>query len=652
MDDAELRLALVSALGRGARTEKELAESVMGSFGGDLPDIDELFLHIEELVLDDPWFVTTGAGVFYLPAVAEGLELTFAVQAGPDGLPVVAMPVVDTEIAWWMVADNAPLSVGETGAFDLTFGTGSSDGVSYETIAGPAGWLPPDVTGWVTARAHDGMLQWRVIAASPTPTDDQVAAISAGFDRASAATTAELLGATGPPGLRFAEVAEPLHTALACDASPFLKSPIPPLDELYRLAGLEIHGGMVARVGTNWDELTAWQFRQQLATTHQLTDNHADGLIALIGVSIAIGEEHSSRPLGANEEERNEAAVVLSGLLGIGELAQAFWWEMEDRGAIDYLEPFADALSAHLHRAAPVGLSWLRARIAEQSGDSVMAYQLLSAAVDATIEHGPAIRDLAGYEADRGELNRAHDLLQLAGAADDPLLDEGEQALVDEVSAFRRIKPRRTVARNDLCPCGSGLKYKLCHLKAGLVEFEHRAAWLHDKIIRYALRHGEPIYQRLTAAVAEHDDPAEQQWLHGPVGLDLVCWEGRAAEGFAVSRRPLLPADEAALLDPWLASRRSVYEVRRVEGRQIQLVDLIDQRVCIVDDVHSIVGLDAGLITLARTLPVGSINRSFTPMIPVDPSEVDVAAEAVTAGDLDMVAACYAQLFGRLGLSS
>ena len=66
-----------------------------------------------------------------------------------------------------------------------------------------------------------------------------------------------------------------------------------------------------------------------------------------------------------------------------------------------------------------------------------------------------------------------------------------------------RITPRRVhqVGRNDLCPCGSGKKYKDCHEGAGSAYLE-RLARKEDKdhlreVRRRLKEQGVPWYKRL-----------------------------------------------------------------------------------------------------------------------------------------------------------
>lgn len=190
------------------------------------------------------------------------------------------------------------------------------------------------------------------------------------------------------------------------------------------------------------------------------------------------------------------------------------------------------------------------------------------------------------------------------------------------------------------CPCGSGRKYKACHQIGGWVEFEHRAAWLYDKMVRFVLGHAEAERRALARAFAGDGRwMAELRWLSSPITADLALWEGKLADGFAASRRSLLPADEAALLEPWQATRRSVFEIGKLVDRRLTLHDLVRGGSVVVDNVHPDRQLARGQAVVARPTPVGEQWRCFCPMIPLGSDAIDPVSRAVEMGDAMLVAA-------------
>lgn len=142
---------------------------------------------------------------------------------------------------------------------------------------------------------------------------------------------------------------------------------------------------------------------------------------------------------------------------------------------------------------------------------------------------------------------------------------------------------RPPVSRNAPCPCGSGLKYKKCHLPADeRARMTGDPALLHEldrrvvgEIRRYALRR---FGQRwLRAAADDFNDPDVSAALAVAWAVYGIAVEGRpVAEHFARERRSSLSPAELA----WLESQRqawlSVWEITAVEpGRSVALRDLL-----------------------------------------------------------------------------
>ncbi|OOK65636.1 SEC-C motif family protein [Mycobacterium kansasii] len=130
--------------------------------------------------------------------------------------------------------------------------------------------------------------------------------------------------------------------------------------------------------------------------------------------------------------------------------------------------------------------------------------------------------DLARIASDRGDVERGLTLLRRAGA-------EPDYPLVELLEMYR-AEPRRDVGRNDLCWCGSGRKYKKCHLGREQLPLDDRARWLYAKAIQHALVSG---WNDLLIEVADErsrhagDDPdALNTALGDPLVIDAVLFEG------------------------------------------------------------------------------------------------------------------------------
>ena len=145
--------------------------------------------------------------------------------------------------------------------------------------------------------------------------------------------------------------------------------------------------------------------------------------------------------------------------------------------------PYLAAYVAHVPANTPHRRSTSKYWRSTCDGRTIAAEGHLRAAVLADPDYGPALTELAWYEADRGEGLRAISLLRRSGTRDD---DSESDYLSSQV-------PTSTVSagRNDHCPCGSGRH--LLPMLHQWTQADHRAA------SRLALSQG----RRLLASAAE-----------------------------------------------------------------------------------------------------------------------------------------------------
>ncbi|NKE29433.1 SEC-C domain-containing protein, partial [Mycobacterium tuberculosis] len=130
--------------------------------------------------------------------------------------------------------------------------------------------------------------------------------------------------------------------------------------------------------------------------------------------------------------------------------------------------------------------------------------------------------------------------------------------------------PRRDLGRNEACWCGSGRKYKKCHLGREALPLAERVDWLYAKASQHALSGdwtgllAEVSYERFRYADSDDED-ALAAALADPLVLDAVLFEGGAFAEFLEVRGSLLPDDERLLAEQWLLVERSVFEVEHVQ---------------------------------------------------------------------------------------
>ncbi|MBS4727432.1 SEC-C domain-containing protein [Mycobacterium sp. SM1] len=427
--------------------------------------------------------------------------------------------------------------------------------------------------------------------------------------------------------------------------------PLAPLCELIGEHGLSHRGEWLASGGFDFDR---WFFERgcaALAERHELEAADAVALYALLLVYdqmalllMAAAAAHESPPHDgpattmAAEPSAPERFLELVGELGaalaeprLAELLVAETVGAGHAGAVA-LGVFAEALEPRVPRPARVACRWLRAVALERLGDLEAAERNLLAAESMDPGWPLPLLDLARIASDRGDAERGLALLRRAGAEPDHPLAE----LLER----HRPEPRRDLGRNQPCWCGSGRKYKKCHLGRERLPLAGRADWLYAKAIQHALLGGwngllvEAGYQRYRYT---HQDPdALAAALADPLVIDAVLFEGGAFAEFVAARGSLLPEDERLLAEQWLLVERSVFEVERV--RAGQSVTVRDVR---SGDRHEVReggrGLRPGQLICARVLPTGDGERFVGGLEPVALHErdhlidlLDAKADAVT----------------------
>ncbi len=152
----------------------------------------------------------------------------------------------------------------------------------------------------------------------------------------------------------------------------------------------------------------------------------------------------------------------------------------------------------------------------------------------------------------------------------------------------RYLSTERTdIGRNSPCWCGSGRKYKACHLRNSSFTLGERRDWLYHKVSRWVQESwGRSLLIDMARLRAEHwtQPTAIFDALTDPLLLDVAIFEGDGLGEFLEARGSLLPADEQLLAASWLTSQRSLFEVTAVQrGQGFSVRDLR------TGDVHVVV---------------------------------------------------------------
>ncbi|QYN37131.1 SEC-C domain-containing protein [Pseudonocardia sp. DSM 110487] len=531
------------------------------------PATELLVDEVEGDVLDDPAGPVTMLVpdvVVHAPALTNDAVLTHRVSA--DELADEHLDL-DTDLAAFLrcpdpYVDAGPLHVDEPGA------------VEPVRWGGPPGWLAGLTAGALLAvrATQDGAVTLSVLDEEPGEPAELVAALRAVYE-------AELEES------RLPVQAELLVLGLLHSDRAAFAEPRPPLTELAAAAGLLRRGDEFAHDESVWTEAEIVDQAMRLVTGVETEEQGEAALRAYELLTDAHDPAALREALGLMEDPDVLESVV-------DELLR----EPDDDGErLRSTVALADRLVAVAGRSPREAVArWVAAVAAERDGRVLDAESHLRAAAVAA-PGWPLVEDrLAWYESDRGDAAAAAARwTAIEVPADDPDL-----AAVRPFAAPAGPEP----GRNDPCWCGSGRKYKQCHLgRPALAELPARAGWLYRKAVTFLERRGGAA----TAELAWWADTLDVDW-DAPEVVDAALDEGGWGETFLAERGPLLPADEAELATSWATVVPGLYEVERVQfGEGVTLRDLRgDGRV----DARPTTGVSPGMgeLVLARALPDGS----------------------------------------------
>lgn len=354
-----------------------------------------------------------------------------------------------------------------------------------------------------------------------------------------------------------------------------------PVGDLLEQLDLEHEDGMIAIAGFDFEaDSQAHSEADELEMLTETYDLDLTQAAAVVTFSDKIAEVHDAihewADGGSNDDAQPEVDVLdlvpelpfLSDPMVVVAIAEENLTGDPHLGEI--LASILETVAPAAPRRAQAGLIWLQGRCADLIGQIDQAETLYEKALDLDTDHFPAMRELATIHSLRGDADKAVSLLQRAGVtADDP-----------ELSVLSKYagEVRADIGRNDDCWCGSGRKYKKCHLGKSDYDLEARREWLYDKVAHW-LRNGAGR-ELLVELAAVSVDPAEGPEalfaaVQNPVVTDIAMFEGGYLADFIELRGPALPSDERELLGAWVGSRRALYKVEGMDRfRGLHLVDV------------------------------------------------------------------------------
>ncbi|MGI9001646.1 MAG: SEC-C metal-binding domain-containing protein [Pseudonocardia sp.] len=569
----------------------ELEERVAARLGLDLDDpTDEALLNdVDRELMEDP-----GAPLVMLPpdilvhapTLADGAVLTHRLSATEHAGGHLDL---DTDLAGFLRCPDARVAAGM-----LTVDDGPDGRVSW---GGPAGWLadvPLDALLAVRASV-DGEVAISVLDAEPEAPTEQVELLRAVYE-------AELDEPGMPVGAEDIVIGM-LHRDPAAFAQPR-----PPLTELAAAAGLERRGDKFAHDEWVWERAAEFGQHVRLMDRLGMGGSLTEAMEAL--KLLAGSENDPADP--ADPATLRRALDLLGDPLVLDAVTDELLGYDDDPDRVAALVALADRLITAAGRSPRLAMArWVAAVAAERDSRVLDAEAHLRAA---SREAAWAFTEdrLAWYEADRGDAAAALRRWQALGApADDP-----------DLTALRPFAAASTpdLGRNQPCWCGSGRKFKQCHLgKPAQVPLPDRVGWLCRKSVNYVLRRGGAADLDLAMHAAVVDEDVDEI-LADQISLDVMLHEGGWLERFLADRGPLLPADEALLAASWLLVERSVHEIVAVrQDIGVTVRDLRTGEHLDVTDRALTRSARVGSLLCARVVPDGTGHQIIGAVVGVAP---------------------------------
>jgi hypothetical protein len=460
---------------------------------------------------------------------------------------------------------------------------------------GPTGWLADLTAGSLLAvrATEDGEVTIDALSTEPAAPVGLVEALRGCYD-------AEI----EEPGLPVD--GEPLVAGLLSRDAATFAEPRPPLSELAEAAGVERRGGEFAH------DPSIWMRGQEVERLSRMMDWL--GPDARLGMdAFALLTEDARNPAALREaldlmDDPEVLTVVVDELVGPEEEPQQ----------VRHLVELADRLLTVAGQSvrAAVAASFA-ALAAERDRRPLDAESHLRAAARLAPDWDFVVDRLAWYESDRGDAVAALALWDAIGTSPD--VPE-----VAELRPFASAAPR-DMGRNEPCWCGSGRKFKQCHRgRPERAPVPERIGWLVRKAVTYVDRRGgltSTVAPYLLARYPDPDDPdLDDAAGPDPLVVDVALFEGGLLERFIADRGPLLPEDELLLVQAWLLTERTVYEVTAVDaGRGVSVRDLRTGDRLEVRDRSFSEHTAVGQLVCARAVPDGTALQFVGAPFPVDP---------------------------------
>lgn len=614
---------------RGPMTREDLVAALEDSMELGVP-ADDVLAEVEDSDLLPGVLYLSDDRLVHLPALLEGRTFTRRVTEAEVERDLLA---ADPDLACltWLVAahptslqDGRPVTAAFT-AFDPE--AFEARGVDPSTLpVGEHVLLPPGLMQELAVAAGDlvGVTStargWEVTKVDQddlTPLSVQVADVEAWLEEQHAPTEVVML------------------LWWLVDEHDQGRRPGPPVTELLDTWGVVRHGDYVAPAGFDID---AWATERQVAgvrSSYRLGQDDAAAVVLLHRRHSQLATVLASLvadDVPAAAAESGKAAQDADGVAGAVErlarpqVAEALVDLVLGVGSTGAaaLGLLAESLEGVATEAARPALGWLLAMAHERSGDAVAAEVTLQDVVGGS-DFPPALRSLARYASDRGRAAESAALLRRAGVArSDP-----ELTMLERMAS----SSARDLGRNQPCWCGSGRKYKVCHLGKEDLPLAERAAWLYHKGVRHLLDGSwTDVLRKVALERTRWDGRSAVHALEDPLVMDTVLHEGGVFADFLRVRGDLLPADERLMGEQWVLGDRALLEVQAVRPRRsLTLRDLRTADVTTVRESSATSAVGVGDLLCGRIVPAGDTFQLMGGLVPVRMAERDALLDLLDA---------------------
>ena len=560
--NARVRVAAHEVLAAGPLTPHDLTvrladQGVLVDFDG--CEIDDLVEIVADAMAetDETWMSETGVICLSKPLL-DAVVLTHRVSAGElergllDSSPDLGVLAWGPNRRWALSA-----ATGEVAHEYRTIGGPGVD--EHGSFVGPEGWLDGVVADQLVGATCDGQQFTLVRDVAPKPPSEEPDLLRQVFD--------------GMFDDAFVvEVDQLLLEVLLRDADIF-RTPSIPVIELLGLAGLRVRGDWVGRADHDFvtpSERYRHDLLDRLSSVYRLDSCCREALQRLIAnwATFVV-----SPPEHREEIYSTWNPLVLFEDLHHGVVAPAlvdYIWDRHNH-RVELLDEFAGAVAMYEELEPPA--LYLVACNALRGGSADEALRALQRASELEGGIGPAMELHATLLADAG---RAGDALAALRRAREMGAPEHEIAFLSGL-----LKPFLAAGRNDPCPCGSGRKYKqCCQHELKLTPSDRRRLALHQasRSLYEPRRQELPVALAMAAIDASRgagSDSEErvEQLLGDPFLLDLALFEEGTIAEYVRERRAIIPEAELAWLESLAASRRRVWDFRRIDGDRYEARD-------------------------------------------------------------------------------